>query len=399
LPPIVRSAAQFWKEYPMADPTWPHPVPEITNDERRGRLQRLRDAMEKAGLSAFLLGSTESLRYFTGLVWHPSERLVGAVVTADRLVYVAPGFECSRIETLQRLPGDLAAWEEHESSAELIAGIVGPAGRLGLDEELPLFAYHALAGAFGADRLVDGGAIVRDIRIRKSKAEIDIIRHAMGLTLEVHRRAHAIMTPGIRASEVVSYIDQQHRLLGAPEGSSFCIVSFGVATSLPHGADGDQTLAAGDVILVDTGCRLDGYHSDLTRTYTLEEPSAAVARIWAIEREAQQAVFEAARNDAACESLDQAARAVLERHGLGPDYRLPGLPHRAGHGLGLSIHEHPYIVRGNRLPLASGMCFSVEPMIVCPGEFGVRLEDHVYMTDTGPEWFTQPSASPTCPFA
>jgi Xaa-Pro dipeptidase len=355
--------------------------------------------MDEEGLSAFLLGSTESLRYFTGLVWHPSERFVGAVVTPKRLVYIAPAFECSRIETLSRLEGEVAAWEEHESSSELIADIVGPAGRLGLDDEIPLFAYHALADAFGPDRLADGGAIIRDIRIRKSQAEIDIIRYAMGLTLEVHRRAHSIMRPGIRASEVVRYIDEQHRLLGAPEGSSFCIVSFGAATSLPHGADGDQTLSAGDVILVDTGCRLDGYHSDLTRTYTLDEPTAEVARIWAIEREAQQAVFDAARIGVPCESLDQAARAVLERHGLGPDYRLPGLPHRAGHGLGLSIHEAPYIVRGNRLPLASGMCFSVEPMIVCPGAFGVRLEDHIYMRDAGPNWFTLPSKSPTEPFS
>lgn len=377
---------------------WPHPVARITDEERLQRLAQLRQSMEAAGLAAFLLGSTESLRYFTGLVWHPSERFVGALVTPTKLIYIAPGFECSRLETLPRLPGDISAWEEHESSAQLIGDLAGN-GLIGIDEEVALFVYHALARVLGADRLVDGGAIVRDLRVRKSKAEIDIIRYAMGLTLEVHRRAHALMKPGIRASEVVRYIDEQHRLLGAPEGSSFCIVSFGLATSLPHGADGDQTLAAGDVILVDTGCRLDGYHSDLTRTYTLDEPTPEVDRIWRLEREAQQAVFDAAKIGAACESLDDAARAVLERQGLGPDYRLPGLPHRAGHGLGLSIHEHPYIVRGNRLPLASGMCFSVEPMIVCPGAFGIRLEDHVYMTENGPEWFTLPGRSPTQPFA
>ncbi|TCR88009.1 Xaa-Pro peptidase family protein [Rhizobium sp. BK376] len=378
---------------------WSHPVARITDEERQERLAHLRQSMEAAGLAAFLLGSTESLRYFTGLVWHPSERLVGALVTPTKLIYIAPGFECSRIETLPRLAGEIAAWEEHESSSQLITDLIPANGKLGLDEEIALFVYHSLAGVFGADRLVDGGAIVRDIRVRKSKAEIDIIRYAMGLTLEVHRRAHALMKPGIRASEVVRYIDEQHRLLGAPEGSSFCIVSFGLATSLPHGADGDQTLAAGDVILVDTGCRLDGYHSDLTRTYTLEEPTSEVARIWNLEREAQRAVFDAAKIGAPCEGLDNAARAVLERQGLGPDYRLPGLPHRAGHGLGLSIHEHPYIVRGNRLPLAEGMCFSVEPMIVCPGAFGIRLEDHIHMTENGPEWFTLPSKSPTEPFA
>lgn len=378
---------------------WPHPVAKIADSERLERIERLRSAMDAAGLSAFVLGSTESLRYFTGLVWHQSERFVGAVITATRLIYIAPGFEVSRIDTLPKLPGEIAAWEEHEDSAALIAGLVGSNGRVGLDEEIPLFVYHPLLRVLPAERLVDGGPIVRDIRICKSQAEIDLIKHAMGLTLEVHRRAHAMMEPGVRASDVVRYIDAQHGLLGASEGSSFCIVSFGIATSLPHGADGDQILQEGEVILVDTGCRLDGYHSDLTRTYTLDEPSPEVARMWSIERQAQQAVFDAAKLGAACETLDGAARVVIERHGLGPDYRLPGLPHRAGHGLGLSIHEHPFIVRGNGLALAPGMCFSVEPMIVVPDAFGIRLEDHIHMTSDGPRWFTTPAVSPTQPFA
>jgi Xaa-Pro dipeptidase len=131
----------------------------------------------------------------------------------------------------------------------------------------------------------------------------------------------------------------------------------------------------------------------------LDEPTAEFSRIWAIEREAQQAVFDAARLGAPCESLDAAARAVLVRYGLGPDYALPGLPHRAGHGLGLEIHEEPYIVRGNRTPLEAGMCFSNEPMIVVPGRFGIRLEDHIHMTESGPQWFTPPAKGPTEPFA
>jgi Xaa-Pro dipeptidase len=221
----------------------------------------------------------------------------------------------------------------------------------------------------------------------------------MNLTLEVHRRAHAFIKPGVLASDVVRHIDEQHRALGAISGSSFCIVSFGAATSLPHGADGEQTYTPGDVVLVDTGCRLDGYHSDLTRTYVLEEPTREFAAAWAIEREAEQAVFEAARLGATCGSLDDAARKVLARHGLGPGYVLPGLPHRAGHGLGLEIHEEPYIVRGNATVLEPGMCFSNEPMIVFPGRFGIRLEDHIHMTETGPQWFTQPSKGPAEPFA
>lgn len=385
----------FLQDMTMTEMT---PPPFITDAERQERLSRLRAAMEAVGVSGLLLGSSESLRYFTGLVWHGSERLLGALVTADALTYVVPAFEESRVDTLPHLPGAIAIWQEEESPAALVATLLGGTGKLALDEALPLFLYHALAAALGPERLVDGGPLIGPLRAVKSQAEIAIIRYAMGLTLEVHRRAHAMLAPGIRASEVVRFIDAEHRRL-AGRGSTFCIVSFGAATALPHGADGDQVLAKGDAILVDTGTRIDGYHSDLTRSYMLDEPDAAYAAAWAVERAAQQAVFEAAELGSPCHALDDAARAVLVRNGLGPDYRLPGLPHRAGHGLGLEIHEAPYIVRGNRTPLAPGHCFSNEPMLVYPGRFGIRLEDHITMAEDGAHWFTLPSNSPTEPFA
>jgi Xaa-Pro dipeptidase len=378
---------------------WSHPVPKITDDERWQRLVRLQASLDEKGLGGILLGASESLRYFTGLVWHQSERLLGALVTPKSVTYIVPGFERSRVESLPHLPGEIVVWQEDEASAALVASLLPANAKLALDDALPLFVYHQLATVFGTERLVDGGRLIRDLRLRKSMAEIDLIQHAMNLTLEVHRRAHAFINPGVLASDVVRHIDEQHRALGATDGSSFCIVSFGVATSLPHGADGDQVYAPGDVVLVDTGCRLDGYHSDLTRTYVLEEPTPEFAKAWAIEREAEQAVFEAARLGATCGSLDDAARGVLAKHGLGLDYILPGLPHRAGHGLGLEIHEEPYIVRGNATVLEPGMCFSNEPMIVFPDRFGIRLEDHIHMTETGPQWFTEPSKGPAEPFA
>ncbi|WP_245445385.1 M24 family metallopeptidase [Agrobacterium rosae] len=374
------------------------PAP-IGNAERFERLERLRAKMAKQDIAALLLGSTESLRYFTGLVWHQSERLLGAVVTPTDLHYIVPGFEKSRVDTLPHIDGDIHIWQEEQHPATLVGSLVGRQGRVALDEGLPLFIYHSLVRELGQDRLIDGGPLVSGLRIQKSQSEIAIIQYAMDLTLEVHKRAHRLMKPGIRASEVVRYIDEQHLELGGEGGSYFCIVSFGKATSLPHGADGDQTLQDGDVILVDTGTRIDGYHSDITRTYVLENPAADFAQAWAIEREAQQAVFDAAELGAPCSSLDDAARNVLIKHGLGPDYALPGLPHRAGHGLGLEIHEEPYIVRGNSLPLAQGMCFSNEPMLVYPDRFGIRLEDHIYMSSEGANWFTQPAKSPTEPFS
>ncbi|HEY0122986.1 MAG TPA: Xaa-Pro peptidase family protein [Rhizobium sp.] len=379
--------------------SWQHPVPRITQEERQRRLSKLRQVLEAEGLAGMLLGPSESLRYFTGLVWHVSERFLGALVTPAGLHYIVPGFERSRVETLPRLPGDILEWQEEESSAALVSHLVGGSGKVALDDSMPLFLYHALAAELGPERLTDGGPLIHGLRRIKSPAEIALIQYAMDLTLDVHKQAHALLKPGIRASEVVEFIDRRHRDAGADGGSTFCIVSFGAATSLPHGADGDQALADGDVILVDTGCRLDGYHSDITRTYMLDGGNNTFERAWAIEREAQQAVFNAARLGAACSSLDDAAREVLAKHSLGPDYRLPGLPHRAGHGLGLEIHEEPYIVRGNATLLAAGMCFSNEPMIVFPEKFGIRLEDHIYMTADGPRWFTKPAKGPTEPFA
>ena len=379
--------------------SWQHPVPRISAEERQQRLSRLRKLLDANGWAGMLLGPTESLRYFTGLVWHASERFLGALVTPTDLYYIVPGFERSRVETLPHLPAEILEWQEEESSAALIARAVGDKGILALDDNMPLYFYNALAAELGAERLVNGGPIINGLRRIKSPAEIALIQYAMKLTLDVHKQAHAMLKPGIRASEVVEFIDRRHREAGADGGSTFCIVSFGEATSLPHGADGDQTLGEDDVILVDTGARIDGYHSDLTRTYKLESGDSAFEDAWAIEREAQQAVFDAAKLGAACSSLDDAARAVLARHSLGPDYKLPGLPHRAGHGLGLEIHEEPYIVRGNATVLEAGMCFSNEPMIVFPKKFGIRLEDHIYMASDGPHWFTQPSSGPTEPFA
>lgn len=378
--------------------SWQHPVPPIADAERLERLARLRQLIEAEGLAGLLLGPSESLRYFTGLVWHASERFLGALVTPTGLFYIVPGFERSRVETLPHLAADILEWQEEESSAALVAGLLGDKGVLALDDAMPLYFYNALARALGADRLRDGGPLVNCLRRIKSPGEIALIQYAMNLTLDVHRKVHAMLKPGMLASDVVRFIDQRHRAAGASGGSTFCIVSFGQATSLPHGADGDQVLGEDDVILVDTGCRIDGYHSDLTRTYKLKPGDTAFEEAWAIEREAQDAVFAAARLGAPCSSLDDAARMVLAGHGLGPDYRLPGLPHRAGHGLGLQIHEEPYIVRGNATALAAGMCFSNEPMLVFPDRFGIRLEDHIYMTAEGARWFTEPSRGPADPF-
>ena len=367
--------------------------------ERLGRLAGLRQGMEAAGVETVLLGSTSSLRYFTGLDWYASERLVGALVHASGgLDYITPQFELEKVEGLISLPGEILTWEEDESPWRLVAERIGPTGRMAVDERMALAMYRSLRAEIDDARLADAGPLIHPLRSRKSPAELAQMRHAKAITLEVHRRAHLQLHAGQRASEVVRFIDDQHRALGG-SGNSFCIVSFAEDTSLPHGGEGDRALAHGDVVLIDTGTRIDSYSSDITRTYVFGEATPEVRRVWDAEKRAQAAAVEAARPGVACEAVDAAARRSLEVDGFGPGYSLPGLPHRTGHGIGLDIHEGPYLVKGDTTPLATGMCFSNEPMIVVPGRFGVRLEDHFHMTDAGPEWFTRPQHSLDDPFA
>jgi Xaa-Pro dipeptidase len=373
--------------------------PSISADERRARLETLCGRMQEEGLSAVLLGATSSLRYYTGVVWSPSERLLGALIHADGdVTYISPRFELEKVSGLISIPGEILTWEEHESPYALLAGRLGKQGRIGVDDRIQLFMFHALRKALGDARLADAGPLINRQRSRKSPAEIALMRYAKAITLEVHRRAWESLRAGQKASEVARLIDAEHRALGGA-GSTFCIVSFGVDTALPHGGEGDPALREGDVVLIDTGTQVDGYNSDITRTYVFGKPAGEVRTVWEVEKEAQAAAFAAARPGCSCESVDAAARAVIERAGFGPDYRLPGLPHRTGHGIGLDVHEAPNLVRGDKTPLDVGMCFSNEPMIVVPGRFGIRLEDHFHMTADGPAWFTPPQASLERPFA
>ena len=375
----------------------PAQPPPIGVDERRQRVAALRLRMAKSGVGAVLLGSTSSLRYFTGVVWRPSERFLGALIAPDAIEYIAPAFERTKVESLLTLPGELLTWEEDESPYRLIADRA--AGKsIALDGDLPLFMYCALRREIADERLLDAAALIAPLRARKSPAEIALMRRAKRVTLEAQRRAHAYLKEGMLASDVARFIDETHRAL-CGGASTFCIVAFGEDTSLPHGPERDRALAGGDIVLIDTGCAVDGYNSDITRTYAFGDPTRKFRDAWEAEKEAQAAAFEAARRGALCESVDAAARRSLERRGYGPLYRLPGLPHRTGHGIGLDVHEAPNLVRGDKTPLDVGMCFSNEPMIVVPGEFGVRHEDHFHIAVDGARWFTEPAASLDDPFA
>ncbi len=375
-----------------------NPPPAIGKDERRARIARLCAEMETENIGAVLIGPTSSLRYFTGVAWHPSERFTGALIRQDGTVeYITPGFERDKVGQVIGVEGDIHTWEEEESPYRLIADRLGNKARMAVDDQIALFTWFGLKGVLDDARLTGAGKVINRLRRAKSNTELALMQYAKDITLEVQRRAWKSLTKGVRASEVEAFIDREHRALGG-NGNTFCIVSFGEDTALPHGGEGDRALEEDDAVLIDTGTQIDGYNSDITRSYVFGEPSKEIRMVWDAEKRAQAAAFAAAQPGAPCESVDAAARASMRGEGFGPDYRLPGLPHRTGHGIGLDVHEAPNLVRGDATPLASGMCFSNEPMIVVPGRFGVRLEDHFYMDETGPRWFTEPSASLDEPF-
>ncbi len=379
----------------------------IGKDEHLQRIARAQAFMRDRGIAAVYLNAGTNMTYFTGTKWYASERMVGAILPASgALVYIAPAFEENSIRDFMLVEGDVKCWEEHESAYQLFIDVLGQMGiapsdstppRIGICESAAFFIADGIRPLASGYTLENASSVTAHCRARKSSAEIALMQRVKDMTLEVHKAAASILHEGITTVEVSDFIARAHRKVGAP-GSYFCIVLFGEATAYPHGVSYVQTLKQGDVVLIDTGCQLKGYISDITRTYVFGEISERQRFVWNAEKAAQLAAFEAAQLGVPCREVDVAARASLEQHGFGPGYKLPGLPHRTGHGIGMDIHEWPYLVGSDSTPLAVGMCFSNEPMICIPGEFGIRHEDHFYMTESGPKWFTEPAHTIEDPF-
>jgi Xaa-Pro dipeptidase len=376
----------------------------IAESEYRQRIAKAQALMRKRGIAAVHLHAGSSLLYFTGMRWHASERMVGAILPAEgEIEFIAPKFEEGTVHDYMVIPGKVNCWEEHEAPTALFISMLGrlcpgdATARVGIDESTPFFLFDKIRTLGNRFDFFDASEVTRTCRMQKSAAELALMQRAKDMTLQVQQAAASILRPGISTTEVESFIEQAHRKTGAP-GSTFCIVLFGPATAFPHGVKDPQILKEGDVVLIDTGCRLHNYLSDITRTYVFGEPTEEQRRYWDIEKAAQIAAFDAAKLGTRCGDVDRAARKSLVANGMSEGYKLPGLPHRTGHGIGLDGHEGPYLVLNDETPLDVGMCFSNEPMICIPGKFGIRLEDHFYMTARGAKWFTEPSPSCDDPF-
>ncbi|RED23277.1 Xaa-Pro dipeptidase [Flavobacterium cutihirudinis] len=377
-------------------------VQAIPLEEYQERIKKAVELMKTLSVKALYLNAGTNLYYFTGTLWSASERMVGGILFDDgSLEYIAPKFEEGTFKKYMKVQSTINSWEEHESPYVLFGKLLeakNVSGQIAIDESAAYFLVDGIAKANSSYDFITAQQITSACRMQKSKNEIAIIQRAKDITMEVQRAAARILKPGITVSEVTDFINKAHIKAGISSGSYFCIVLFADDTQYPHGVSVPQPLKENDAVIVDTGCRLEGYLSDITRSYAFGEPSEEYKTIWNLEQKTQFAAFEAAQIGASCGSVDDAARKTLSEAGLSPDYDLPGLPHRVGHGTGLDIHEYPYLVRGSEIKLQEGMVVSNEPMICVPGKFGIRHEDHFYMTENGPKWFTTPMHSVDNPF-
>ncbi|HEY4920004.1 MAG TPA: Xaa-Pro peptidase family protein [Xanthobacteraceae bacterium] len=378
-------------------------VPPIGVEERLRRIARAQAIMREKGIDALYLDVSSSMLYFTGLNFRRTERMHSAVLPAQGdIVYVSPAFEVAKLKTMTSFGDKIAVWQEDEDPTAVVTETVRSLGIargvIAVDEATPFFTFDGLRRAGNSFTFVNAVDVTAGCRMIKSEHEVALMQTAKNITLAAHMAAARIMRDGITTTEVQAFIVAAHKKLGSEGPPPFNAVLFGEATAFPHGVPYPQTLHDGDMILIDTGAPVDGYLSDITRSYVFGTPSRRQRDVWDLEKAAQAAGFAAAKPGNRCEDIDAAARGVITGAGFGPGYATPGLPHRTGHGIGLDVHEWPYLVKGDRTVLRPGMTFSNEPTICIYGEFGVRLEDHMLITETGARWFTQPAHSLDDPF-
>ena len=336
-----------------------------------------------------------SLFYFTGVHWGLSERTFGIVIPRNgEIAWVTPAFEEARARELIQFGTDIRTWQEDESPFALVAGILrdrgAATGRVGMEERVRFFIADGIHLEAPHVQTTSATPVTAGCRMIKSPAEIALMQHANDITITAYKTAWQTLREGMSQDELARNITAAFHKLGADGDVS---VQFGKYTAFPHGSATPQHLNEGDVVMIDDGVKVEGYTADITRTGVFGKPTQRQRDIWELERRAQDAGFAAAQVGVPCEDVDAAARKVITDAGFGPGYKVPGLPHRTGHGIGLDGHEWTYFVKGNKTPIQPGMCFSDEPTIAIYGEFGIRLEDCLHITESGPRFFTAQAPS------
>ena len=368
----------------------------ITVEERRARLAKVQYLMQRQRIAALLVEPGSTMDYFTGVLWRRSERTTAAVIPArGEVVIVTPAFEEPSVRETLQVGGEVRPWNEHESPFARIAGALRDrgaiAGPLAVEGTTRFFIVDGVREAAGGVPIVSGDGLVRACRLIKSPAELALMQTANDVTIAALAYVHGKVEAGMNSADIAAMMDRATRTLGgAPE---FSLVLLNEASAYPHGSVQPQAVREGSVVLMDCGCTVHGYQSDISRSWVFGPASARQRKVWDTVKRGQEVALETARIGVPVGTIDDAVRAFYEREGWGPGYHLPGLSHRTGHGIGLDGHESAYLVHGDATPLAAGMCFSDEPGLYIPGEFGIRLEDCWHMTEAGPKLFTGLAAS------
>jgi Xaa-Pro dipeptidase len=368
----------------------------IQASEHQSRVEKAQRLMQEQGIDALLLEAGASLQYFTGIKWWRSERLTAAVIPAiGDLAIVTPHFEEPSIRESLLVGDDVRTWHEHESPHELVAGILKErginTGTIAIEDTVRFFAVNGLRKAAEQHYIVSGSPIVWGCRMFKSEAELALMQTANDITMAAYRHTIPQVEVGMTPADISKIMNQATKQLGGSVEFSMALV--GEASAYPHGSGKPQMVAENDLVLMDCGCNVFGYQSDISRTFVVGEPTERQREVWNTVRDGQQMAFETAQIGTATGVIDDTVRKFYEGMGYGPDYATPGMPHRLGHGIGLQGHEEVNFVRGEQTPLAPGMCLSNEPGLYTYGEFGVRLEDCLHMTADGPKYFSTPPTS------
>ena len=374
----------------------------IGKAERVARIAQAKELMRANDIGALLIEPGSSLIYFTGVRWSRSERLTAAVLTREgEVAVVTPFFEEPSVRESLGIDAEVLTWNEDENPLAAVAAWLGKRGltkgKIGVEETVRYFAVDGLEKAMPGATVVNGAPVVRGCRMHKSAAEIALMQIAADITLAAYRHTAPRVEVGMTPADIGAIMKAATIALGGR--SEFELILLGEASAYPHGSGKPQAVKDGEVVLMDCGATVHGYQSDISRTFVHGKASARQRQVWDQMRKGQDVAFAAAKLGTPAGKVDDAVRAYYESLGWGPGYKLPGTSHRTGHGIGLDGHEPVNLVRGETTKLAPGMCFSNEPGIYIPGEFGIRLEDCFYMTDSGPKWFSEPPPSIDKPFA
>ncbi len=368
----------------------------ISKTERYARIKKAQQIMQQQNIAAIILEPGAAMDYFSGVQWWRSERVTALIIPQEgQVAVVCPYFEEPSIRETLAIGEDVRVWQEHESPFERIKEILSDRGlnkgRLGFEHSVRYFVLKGTMELLSNMKDIAAEPVTKGCRIIKSTHELQLMHKANEITLTAYAHVYKSLQIGMTGGDVKNIMKQAQTALGGSGIWNMALIN--EASAYPHGTKQKQIIREGSIVLMDCGCSVHGYQSDISRTFVVGEANKKQKNVWNAVRAGQDIAFEAAQIGTAAGKVDDAVRAYYQTLGYGPEYKLPGLSHRTGHGIGMKGHEGINFVHGEKQKLAAGMCFSNEPGIYLPGEFGVRLEDCLYMTDKGPQWFTSPPVS------